>query len=171
MRFDLSDGTVPLVTTKKVRWQDPIKELLWFLTGDTNIRSLLQQGVSIWTDWPLQKYRRDTGHDIDIKDFEARILADEQFALAWGDLGPVYGKQWRRWEGVDGVEIDQVQAAVDLIRNDPASRRIIIEGWNVADLKKMALTPCHKSYQWGVSDGKLHLHLVQRSVDTTLGLP
>lgn len=177
-RFDLSDGTVPILTTKKVLWQAALKELLWFLKGETNIRPLLQVGVSIWTDWPLAKYRKATGSDISQKDFEARIVEDEAFAEEWGDLGPVYGKQWRRWRDYDGGEIDQVAAAVNLIKNDPFSRRIIIEGWNVAELKHMALTPCHKSYQFFVSEAEGHgnkkrlsLLMSQRSTDTVLGCP
>ena len=176
LRFDISDGTIPIMTTKKVFWAAALKELLWFLTGETNIRSLLQEGVTIWTDWPLKKYREETGNDISQKDFEVRILEDEQFALTWGDLGPVYGKQWRRWKDYQGGEIDQVARAVDLIRNDPFSRRIIIEGWNVAELSQMALTPCHKTYQFFVkqnNEGELELSLLmsQRSTDLFLGCP
>jgi thymidylate synthase len=175
-RFDLSDGSLPILTTKKVLWQAALKELLWFLKGETNIRPLLQEGVSIWTDWPLAKYRKATGHDIAQKEFEAKIVQDEAFAAEWGDLGPVYGKQWRRWRDYDGGEIDQVAEAVRLIKNDPYSRRIIIEGWNVAELKHMALTPCHKSYQFFVNrtaNGahRLNLLLSQRSTDTILGCP
>jgi thymidylate synthase len=175
-RFDLSDGTVPLVTTKKVLWQAALKELLWFLSGETNIRPLVLEGVTIWTDWPLAKYRKETGDGITRKDFEARIVEDEEFAARWGDLGPVYGKQWRRWRDYDGGEIDQVAIAVDLIKNDPFSRRIIIEGWNVAELKQMALTPCHKSYQFFVEEGqnggrrRLSLLMSQRSSDVFLGV-
>ncbi len=182
-RFDLSDGSIPILTTKKVLWQAALKELLWFLKGETNIRPLLLEGVTIWTDWPLAKYRKATGLNITQKAFETRIVEDEAFAAEWGDLGPVYGKQWRRWQDYDGGEIDQVAAAVDLIKNDPYSRRIIIEGWNVAELKSMALTPCHKSYQFFVSDSSnsdkaspdcrktLSLLMVQRSTDTLLGCP
>lgn len=174
-RFDLSDGSLPVLTTKKVLWQAAVKELLWFLKGETNIRPLLQEGVSIWTAWPLDKYRKATGSDISQKEFEARIIEDEAFALEWGDLGPVYGKQWRRWKAYDGTEIDQVAKAVDLIRNDPFSRRIIIEGWNVAELHQMALTPCHKSYQFFVSEDsggkRCSLRVDQRSADCGLGIP
>lgn len=192
-RFDLSDGTLPILTTKKVLWQAALKELLWFLKGETNIRPLVKEGVTIWTDWPLAKYRKETGHEIGRKEFEARIAEDEDFAAKWGDLGPVYGKQWRRWRDYEGGEIDQVSNALSLIGHDPYSRRIIIEGWNVAELSKMALTPCHKSYQFFVTpseerygaDGefggdnkpelsgrrRLHLLLVQRSADAILGCP
>ncbi|WP_405049501.1 thymidylate synthase [Rhizobium sp. BK176] len=192
-RFDLSDGELPILTTKKVLWQAALKELLWFLKGETNIRPLLQEGVTIWTDWPLAKYRKATGHDIAQKDFEARVVEDEAFASEWGDLGPVYGKQWRRWRDYEGGEIDQVAGALNLIGHDPYSRRIIIEGWNVAELSQMALTPCHKSYQFFVTPSeerygangeyggehnahlkgrkRLHLLMVQRSSDTILGVP
>lgn len=191
-RFDLSDGTVPVLTTKMVSWKSALKELLWFLSGETNIRPLLEQKVTIWTDWPLAKYRRETGDQISQKDFETRIVEDEAFAAAWGDLGPVYGKQWRKWRDYDGGEIDQVAKAVELIRNDPFSRRIIIEGWNVSELHLMALTPCHKTYQFVCSninnlclfDGvtervasaqpfrkRLSLILNQRSSDFVLGVP
>lgn len=176
LRFDLSGGMIPIMTTKKVLWSAALKELLWFLTGETNIRPLLQSGVTIWTDWPLKKYRTDTGDDIGQKDFEKRILDDEEFALKWGDLGPVYGKQWRRWKDYEGGEIDQVARAVDLIKNDPYSRRIIIEGWNVAELSQMALTPCHKTYQFFVKqnsqgEDELSLLMSQRSTDLFLGCP
>lgn len=176
LRFDLSDGTVPVMTTKKVRWDIALRELLWFLTGETNISPLIKQGVTIWTDWPLAKYRKASGEDVSRKEFERRIAEDPFFAMQWGDLGPVYGKQWRRWKDYEGGEIDQVAKAVELIKTDPYSRRIIIEGWNVAELHLMALTPCHKSYQFFVSEdsnGKQRLSLLmsQRSVDSILGLP
>src|SRR5690606_34855800 len=100
----------PLLTTKQVFWKPAVREMLWFLTGDTNIRPLVAQGVKIWTDWPLAKYRRETGEEISQADFERRIVEDEAFAAKWGDLGPVYGKQWRRWQGPDGREHDQIAA-------------------------------------------------------------
>ena len=171
MRFDLSDG-FPILTTKRVYWKTAFKEMLWMLSGGTNIRELLEQNVHIWTDWPLAKYRRGTGEQISQKDFEARVLGDRDFADKWGDLGPVYGKQWRRWRTSDGREIDQIEEVIDQIRNNPTSRRIIWEGWNVGELDQMALPPCHKHYQVFVSgDGKLSLGMCQRSVDTAAGLP
>ena len=112
MRFDLADGTVPLLTTKRIFWKAAVRELLWFLRGETNIRALVADGVHIWTDWPLDHYRRTTGDDIDRDVFEARIVADADFAACWGELGPVYGKQWRRWQGADGREHDQIAALV-----------------------------------------------------------
>ena len=171
MRFDLAGGQVPLLTVKRVYWKTAVRELLWFLTGDTSIRPLVSQGVSIWTDWPLDRYRRETGDEIDRKAFEARIVEDDRFAAEWGDLGPVYGKQWRRWQGPDGREHDQIAALVDGLRNNPASRRHIFTGWNVAELGAMALPPCHMTYQYQVADGRLNGILYQRSCDLGLGFP
>jgi thymidylate synthase len=171
LRFDLSDGRIPLLTTKRVYWKTALRELLWFLSGDTSIRPLLAQGVRIWTDWPLARFRRETGEAIAPDAFEARILADDAFAARWGDLGPVYGKQWRRWAGPDGREHDQVAALIDGLRRDPASRRLLFTGWNVAELADMALPPCHMTYQYFVADGRLSGLLFQRSCDVALGLP
>ncbi|WP_296097226.1 thymidylate synthase [uncultured Agrobacterium sp.] len=179
MRFDMSDGTFPVYTTKRVYWKTAVKEMLWFLTGQTNIRSLLEDNVRIWTDWPLDKYKKATGTDISQEEFEARILADSDFALRWGDLGPVYGKQWRRWVGPDGEEYDQIASVISTLRSNPASRRMLFHAWNVADLDKMALNPCHNFYQFfasGISekDGgapKLSLMTGTRSNDLGLGNP
>lgn len=169
MRFDLREG-FPAFTTKKILWKTAFKEMLWMLSGGTNIRELLEQNVRIWTDWPLARYRRKTGEDVSKEEFEARVLADRQFAEQWGDLGPVYGKQWRRWRTSDGREIDQVQQVIDTLRTNPASRRIIWEGWNVAELHEMALPPCHKTYQFAVSkNGELSVAVLQRSADLLLG--
>ena len=142
MRFDLSEG-FPAITTKKVHWPSVIHELLWFLSGDTNIEYLTQNKVRIWNEW-----------------------ADE-----FGDLGPVYGKQWRKWESNDGRVIDQIEAAIDLIKNEPNSRRIIVSAWNVGDLQDMALMPCHAFFQFYVNDGRLSCNLYQRSADVFLGVP
>lgn len=170
LRFDLSDGSVPILTTKRVYWKTAVKEMLWFLTGGTNIRPLLRENVRIWTDWPLAAYRRETGEDVSQEAFEARILADDAFAARWGELGPVYGKQWRRWLGADGREHDQITALVRALRETPASRRMLFHGWNVAELGAMALPPCHMVYQYHVtSDGRLNCLLFQRSVDLLLG--
>jgi thymidylate synthase len=181
IRCDLSDGQMPLVTTKRVYWKTATREFLWFLTGDTNIRKLCEQGVEIWTDWPLDRYRRETGEDISRKDFSARIVADAEFAARWGDLGPVYGKQWVNWPvyepAGDGLfrqrpqGINQVAEVVHSLKNNPGSRRHIVEGWNVAELDRMALPPCHKTYQFHVADGKLSGLLYQRSADLVLGVP
>jgi len=170
LRFDLSDGTVPILTTKRVYWKTAVKEMLWFLTGGTNIRELLQDNVRIWTDWPLASYRKETGEDISQEAFERRILEDDAFAKRWGELGPVYGKQWRRWLGPDGHEHDQIGDLIRTLRENPTSRRMLFHGWNVAELGDMALPPCHMVYQYHVtSDGKLNCLLLQRSVDLFIG--
>ena len=179
MRFDLSDGTIPLLTTKRIFWKSAIKELIWFLSGETSIRPLVRQGVHIWTDWPLAAYRKATGDDLSRDDFEARILADDAFAEQWADLGTVYGSQWRRWpkyepagNGLyarDPNGIDQIAAIVDSLTNNPTSRRHIFTGWNVAELDRMALPPCHMVYQYFVSQGRLSGALYQRSCDLGLG--
>jgi thymidylate synthase len=142
MRFNLEDG-FPLVTTKKTHLKSIIHELLWFLKGETNIGYLTENGVRIWDEW-----------------------ADEK-----GDLGPVYGKQWRSWEGANGLVIDQIKEAVQTLKTNPDSRRIIVSAWNVADLPKMALMPCHAFFQFYVADGKLSCQLYQRSADVFLGVP
>ena len=142
MRFDLSKG-FPLITTKKVHVKAVVHELLWFLKGDTNIQYLKDNGVGIWDEW-----------------------ADAQ-----GDLGPVYGKQWRRWETKDGRVIDQVAQAVEILKKDPDSRRVIVSAWNVGELEKMALMPCHTIFQFYAANGKLSCQLYQRSADVFLGVP
>ncbi|NIJ21899.1 thymidylate synthase [Sphingomonas naasensis] len=172
VRFDLSDGAAPILTTKRVFWKTAVKEMLWFLTGGTNIQPLLRENVRIWSDWPLAAYRRETGEDIGQLEFEQRIVEDDAFAARWGDLGPVYGKQWRRWLGPDGREHDQIAELVRMLRETPASRRMLFHGWNVAEVGAMALPPCHMVYQYHVtSDGKLNCLLFQRSVDLLLGAP
>ena len=142
MRFDLNKG-FPLLTTKKVHLRSIIHELLWFLSGDTNIKYLKDNGVTIWDEW-----------------------ADEN-----GDLGPVYGKQWRSWAAPDGKVIDQISNAVEMIKHNPDSRRIIVSAWNPADVEKMALPPCHALFQFYVANGKLSCLLYQRSCDFFLGVP
>jgi len=188
LRFDLAGGAMPLLTTKRVYWKTATRELLWFLTGKTNIRPLVLQGVKIWNEWPHAHYVRETGEDISLDDFVARISADEAFAQRWGDLGPVYGKQWVDWptyryraDGLyeKGEGINQVAAVIESLRASPGSRRHIIEGWNVAELDRMALPPCHKTYQFhvagegGAENGgaRLNCLLYQRSCDVALGLP
>jgi thymidylate synthase len=170
-RFDLSGGQVPILTTKRVYWKTAVKEMLWFLTGGTNIRPLLENNVRIWTDWPLDKYRKATGEEIGQKEFEQRVLDDPDFAARWGELGPVYGKQWRRWVGPDGREHDQIADLIELLRNNPTSRRMIFHAWNVAELGGMALPPCHMVYQFHVADGRLSCLMFQRSADLLLGVP
>jgi thymidylate synthase len=172
LRFDLAAGAVPILTTKRVYWKTAVKEMLWFLTGNTNIQPLLKANVRIWTDWPLDRYRRETGTAIGQSEFEARIIADDDFAARWGDLGPVYGKQWRRWLGADGQVHDQIATLVETLRTNPASRRMLFHAWNVADLGAMALPPCHMVYQYHVtSAGRLNSLVFQRSVDLLLGAP
>ena len=180
LRFDLSGGRMPLLTTKRVYWKTATREMLWFLTGDTNIRALCAQNVQIWTDWPLDRYRRETGDPITREEFSARIVEDARFAERWGDLGPVYGKQWVDWPTYEpvgdgsfraGPGINQVAQVVRSLRENPGSRRHIIEGWNVAEVDDMALPPCHKTYQFHVAGNKLNGLLYQRSCDVALGLP
>jgi len=170
VRFDLSGGLVPILTTKRVYWKTAVKEMLWFLTGDTNIQSLLKENVRIWSDWPLASYRKVTGEKISQADFEQRIVEDDAFAAKWGELGPVYGKQWRRWLGADGKEHDQIASLIDTLKTNPTSRRMLFHGWNVAEIGSMALPPCHMVYQYYLSsDNKLSCILFQRSCDVLLG--
>ncbi len=181
MRFDLSEG-FPLLTTKKVYLKGIIHELLWFVRGDTNIRYLVQNNVHIWDEWPFQAYLRAKGleHRYEKysenwkekkKEFIQRVKEDANFAKEWGDLGPVYGKQWRHWEKRDGSFVDQLANAIHLIKHEPHSRRIIVSAWNVAELPRMALMPCHMQFQFYVSGGKLSCQLYQRSADVFLGVP
>jgi thymidylate synthase len=179
MRFDLSEG-FPLVTTKKVFTKAIIYELLWFLRGESNIRYLCQNGVRIWDDWPYAKYKvSDEYKGENIKEFAERIVADDAFAKKWGELGPVYGVQWRSWLG-DGRTIDQITQLIEQIRRNPDSRRLIVSAWNVAYIDQMALPPCHTMFQFyvappdkakGETKGKLSCQLYQRSADVFLGVP
>jgi thymidylate synthase len=171
MRFNLRDGRAPILTTKRVYWKTAVKEMLWFLTGGTDIRPLLKENVRIWSDWPLAKYRKASGEQISQEAFEKRIVEDDAFAAKWGELGPVYGKQWRRWLGPDGREHDQIAGVVEALRHNPASRRILFHGWNVAEVGEMALPPCHMVYQYHVAQGRLSCLMFQRSVDILLGAP
>ena len=179
MRFDLAAG-FPLVTTKKVHLKSILHELLWFIKGDTNIRYLVQNGVGIWNEWPYQSWLRQTGRDqttemyspqwkAGLKQFVERIKSDADFAQQFGDLGPVYGRQWRNFEGVD-----QLAQVVDDIKANPDSRRLIVSAWNPRDIPVMAksgLPPCHSLFQFYVSDGRLSCQLYQRSADVFLGVP
>jgi len=169
LRFDLTEG-FPLLTTKRVWMRGVTEELLWFLRGETNIQSLVQAGVSIWTDWPLERYRQETGTDIDRETFEQKIAEDDAFAGEWGDLGPVYGKQWRDFEGPDR-RVDQIARLVENLRERPHSRRHVVSAWHPAQTEDMALPPCHYAFQCFVDDGRLSLMWQQRSVDSFLGLP
>ena len=178
-RYDLREG-FPLLTTKRVHWKSVVHELLWFIRGDTNIRYLVQHGVRIWNEWPLQHYLTETGragtlpkHSAawreELKTFVERIKTDAAFAAQWGELGPVYGKQWRDFNGVD-----QLREVVQNIRRNPDSRRHIVTAWNPTDIPEMVkagLPPCHTLFQFYVADGRLSCQLYQRSADVFLGVP
>ena len=170
MRFDLAEG-FPMITTKKLHLKSILHELIWFISGDTNIRYLCQNGVRIWDDWPFATYSKSADYDgIDIKEFSARIAADANFAAKWGDLGPVYGFQWRFWPGPNGP-VDQLRDVLEGIRSNPDSRRHIVSAWNPGYIDQMALPPCHAFFQFYVADGKLSCQLYQRSADIFLGVP
>ena len=175
MRFNLQEG-FPLLTTKKVFLKGVIHELLWFLSGDTNIRYLVQHGVHIWDNDAFRYYNElCVKHAVLPVDRDTFLLsAGEPSPIEgyrFGDLNHVYGYQWRSWPKADGGVIDQIEAAVELIRNNPESRRILVSAWNVAEVEQMALPPCHVLFQFYVADGKLSCQLYQRSADTFLGVP
>ena len=199
MRYDLSKG-FPLFTTKRVPFRLVASELLWFIKGDTNIRYLLQHNNHIWDEWAFKKWvesdeyegpdMTDFGrrclvdeefnvlYEKELKDFCNRVLQDDEFAEKYGDLGNVYGKQWRRWTDSEGNEIDQLKDVIEQIKNNPDSRRLIVNAWNPEDVinagakgSKSALPPCHVMFQFYVIEGKLSCMLTQRSVDSLLGCP
>lgn len=167
MRFDLQEG-FPLLTTKRVHFPSLAKELLWFISGDTNIQWLVQNKVRIWNEWPYENYTKTKDYQGEtLEAFVEKIATDDDFAKKHGDLGPVYGKQWRDFNGVD-----QLNDVIDQIKNNPTSRRIILSAWNPPQIPEMALPPCHAFMQFYVSqDGKLSLQLYQRSADIFLGVP
>ena len=179
MRFNLADG-FPLVTTKRVHLKSILHELLWFIKGDTNIKYLVQNGVGIWNDWPYQNWLRETGQAQNLKmyssewrlvmkEFIERIKSDDTFARQYGDLGPVYGKQWRNFGGVD-----QLANLINDIKTNPDSRRLIVSAWNPQDIPvmiKSGLPPCHSLFQFYVVEGRLSCQLYQRSADVFLGVP
>jgi len=179
MRFDLEDN-FPLLTTKKVNLDSIIHELLWFISGNTNISYLVKNGVNIWNDWPYQSYLKQTHQEKDypmhskewkdkMKEFIEQIKNDDDFAKVYGDLGPVYGRQWRDFEGVD-----QLNQVVEDIKSSPDSRRLIVSAWNPKDIPimvKSGLPPCHTLFQFYVSEGRLSCQLYQRSADVFLGVP
>lgn len=170
MRFDLGEG-FPMVTTKKLHLKSILHELIWFISGDTNIRYLCQNGVRIWDDWPFATYAKSADYDgIDIKAFAARVANDAEFAAKWGNLGPVYGYQWRFWPGPNGP-VDQLRDVLEGIRRNPDGRRHIVSAWNPGYIDQMALPPCHAFFQFYVADGKLSCQLYQRSADIFLGVP
>jgi len=171
MRFDLSKG-FPLVTTKKLHLKSIIHELLWFLKGETNIEYLAQNGVRIWDDWPYAKYKNSAEFNGEtIQEFADKVANDATFAKKFGDLGPVYGYQWRNWPTPDGTHIDQITQLIETIKKNPDSRRMIVSAWNVGQIEQMALPPCHAFFQFYVANGKLSCQLYQRSADVFLGVP
>ncbi len=183
MRFNLADS-FPLLTTKKVPIKSIIHELLWFMRGDTNLKYLADNNVHIWDEWPYKAYLirnkmpvPKTGSEewnTGIKEFVEKIKTDENFAKDYGNLGPIYGYQWRSWPAPNGGHIDQLKNVIEEIKKNPDSRRLIISAWNVADLEEMSkagLPPCHCFFQFYVVEGKLSCQLYQRSCDTFLGVP
>jgi thymidylate synthase len=177
-RYDLRNG-FPLVTTKKIYFRSIIHELLWFLTGDTNIKYLVNRDVKIWNEWPYEIYKvSEMFQNESLEEFVEKIKTDNGFAQKWGELGPVYGKQWTAWQGNDGKKINQIQNVLNQIKNNPQSRRLIVSGWNVSDIqaliagKKSAPPLCHTMFQFNVSSNKyLDMQLYQRSADIALGVP
>jgi thymidylate synthase len=183
MRFDLNEG-FPAITTKKLFLRGITHELLWFLQGDSNIEYLVKNNVNIWNEWPFKAYlsainqpspeQGSEAWNTQLEAFIEKIKTDHAFAKQYGELGPVYGHQWRHWPDGKGGEIDQITQVIDTLKNNPDSRRIIVSAWNVADIEEMAkagLPPCHTLFQFYVTDGKLSCQLYQRSADTLLGVP
>ncbi len=183
MRFNLSDG-FPLLTTKKVPIKSIIHELLWFLRGDTNLKYLADNNVHIWDEWPYKAYLIKNKINVPksgseewntgIKEFIEKIKTDEKFAKEYGNLGPIYGYQWRNWPAANGKHIDQLANIIEQIKKNPDSRRLLVSAWNVGDIDEMAkagLPPCHTIFQFYVANGKLSCQLYQRSCDTFLGVP
>lgn len=192
MRFNLQEG-FPLLTTKRTAFRLIATELLWFLKGDTNVRTLIAQNNHIWDEWAFEKWVKSTDYigpdmtnfgnratkDDDFKVvykeqmaiFQEKILRDDLFAETYGDLGPVYGKQWRSWPDAAGGTIDQIKNVIESLKNNPNSRRHIVTAWNPAEVEDMALPPCHSLFQFYVADGKLSCQLYQRSADVFLGVP
>ncbi|ECB9831992.1 thymidylate synthase [Listeria monocytogenes] len=192
MRFDLQEG-FPIMTTKRVPFKLVVSELLWFLHGDTNIRYLLQHNNNIWNEWAFERFVKSDdykGEDMtdfglraerdpafkevyqaEMEKFKTRILEDEAFADKYGELGNIYGKQWREWKTSQGETIDQLADLIEMIKTNPNSRRLIVSAWNPEDIPNMALPPCHSLFQFYVADGKLSCQLYQRSADIFLGVP
>jgi thymidylate synthase len=184
LRFNLADG-FPAVTTKKLYMKSVVHELLWFLQGSGNIEYLAKNDVHIWDEWPYKAYLIANGEivpdssseqwKIGIKEFISTVATDHEFALKWGDLGPVYGVQWRHWPDGNGGDIDQIANVIEMIKKSPTSRRLIVSAWNVAEIDEIVriggLPPCHNLFQFNVRGNKLDLQLYQRSADTFLGVP
>jgi thymidylate synthase len=177
IRFDCSDGQIPIITTKRVYYKTAFKEMIWMLNGGRNIKELVDQNVNIWNEWPLKRYNvaHSNVPDMGMDEFVEKIKTDLTFAATWGDLGPVYGYTWRNWPDPKNSsgKIDQVARVIDQIKTQPDSRRIIWEGWNVAEIDNMALPPCHKTYQFNVDSSSQEIDLIvfQRSADIFLGVP
>lgn len=183
MRFDLSKN-FPLLTTKKMALRSIIYELLWFIKGDNNLKYLAENNVHIWDEWPFKSYLQRTMQPVppvnseewknQMAAFVEKVRTDETFAKDYGNLGPIYGYQWRSWPAPNGEHIDQLARVIEQIKNNPNSRRMIVSAWNVADIDEMAkagLPPCHCLFQFYVAEGKLSCQLYQRSADTFLGVP
>ncbi|MGB3260560.1 thymidylate synthase [Paenisporosarcina sp.] len=192
MRFDLTKG-FPLLTTKRTAIRLIVSELLWFLKGDTNVRTLIAENNHIWDEWAFEKWVKSEDYNgPDMTDFglraaqdeafqqivdeqmiifRERILSDDEFAKSYGDLGPVYGRQWRSWPSADGSSIDQLKNVINSLKNNPDSRRHIVTAWNPSEVDQMALPPCHTFFQFYVADNKLSCQLYQRSADVFLGVP
>ncbi len=182
MQFDLSGGLFPLLTTKRVAWKAVATELLWFISGDTNIRRLVLAGCNIWNEWPFVAWLKKTQQAVPkqgspgwislMEEFLNQIKNNEVFAALRGDLGAVYGKQWRSWPaGGEQTPIDQLSNVINQIQTNPDSRRLIVSAWNPTEIPEMLLPPCHYSFQFDVTDGKLSLLINQRSADMFLGVP
>jgi len=170
MRFNLNDG-FPLLTTKKVYLKAIIYELLWFIKGDTNIKYLVDHNVRIWNEWPYENYKKSNEFmNESLDEFVEKIKTDDAFAKKYGDLGPVYGKQWRSF-GINEYKVDQLMKVINEIKTNPNSRRLIVCAWNPLEIDQMALPPCHSLFQFYVNDNKLSCQLYQRSADLFLGVP
>ena len=171
MRFDLNAG-FPLLTTKKVHLKSIIHELLWFIKGDTNIKYLVDNDVKIWNDWPYDSYKKSKDYQNEtMEEFIEKIKTNDEFAKKYGNLGPVYGYEWRHFEGAHGESKDQLAWVINEIKTNPNSRRMIVNSWHAAYIEKMALPPCHTMFQFYVKDNKLSCQLYQRSADAFLGVP
>jgi len=171
MRFDLQEG-FPLLTTKKVHLKSIIHELLWFIKGDTNIKYLVDNNVRIWNEWPYVNFTKSSDYNGEsLKEFTQMVKDSDEFAKKHGELGPVYGRQWRHFEGPNGLYVDQLAELIENIKTNPDSRRLIVNSWNPPLIPLMALPPCHMMFHFYVNDGKLSCQLYQRSADTFLGVP
>ncbi|UTX51009.1 thymidylate synthase [Candidatus Saccharibacteria bacterium TM7i] len=180
VRYDLSEG-YPLLTTKKVYFKKMATELVWFLRGDTNIRYLLERDVHFWSEWAYKEYLLSTDQAVPesssdewkqgMREFEQRIVADGEFAATYGNLGQVYGAQWRKWQTTTGETIDQIEDVINEIKTSPESRRLVVTAWNPEFVPTSALPPCHVLFQFYVANGRLSCHLYQRSADMFLGVP